>query len=64
MSIIDLIIALVLVCLACWVVRTLCAAFKVPEPVPAVLYVVIVVLFVGYVLQALRGGPLGHPLHF
>ncbi len=59
MSIMAIIVALVLFGLAFWVVRTLSSAFKIPEPVPAVIYVVLVVIFVVWFLQNLAGVNLG-----
>ncbi len=44
MSLVTLIVALVLIGLLFWVVRTLSAAFSIPQPVVTVIYVVLVVI--------------------
>lgn len=59
MSIIPLIVALIIIGLAFWVVRTLSSAFKIPEPITAVIYVVLVVIVVVWLLQSLTGTNLG-----
>jgi len=48
---IELCVALVVFCLAIWVVRTLVGAFHVPEPIAAVVLVVVVIVAVLYVLR-------------
>ena len=60
MSLISLIVALVIIGLAFWVVRTLGGAFGIPAPIVSVIYVVLVVVVVLWLLQALglySGGP-------
>jgi len=60
MSVISLIVFLVIIGLVFWVVRTLSAAFKIPDPIVSVIYVVLVVVVVLWLLQALglySGGP-------
>lgn len=60
MSIVSLIVALVIIGLLFWVVRTLAGAFGIPAPIVSVIYVVLVVIVVLWLLQSLglsSGGP-------
>ncbi len=61
MSIVTLLIALILIGVAFWAVRTLGAAFQIPAPIIAVITVVLVVLVVLWLLQGLGGGALTLP---
>ena len=60
MSLMVLIVVVLLLCVAIWAVRTLMAAFALPQPIQAVIMVLIVVFFVLWVvsqLGLLGGGP-------
>ena len=59
-SIIGVLIALVLICLAIWATQKLLAAFAVQQPIATLVFVVVVVLCVLIALQALGvWGPWG-----
>jgi hypothetical protein len=60
MSIIALFVALILIGLAFWGVRAICAAFQIPAPIATVIQVVMVVVVVLWLLQTtglLTSGP-------
>jgi hypothetical protein len=60
MSLIGLLVALILIGLAFWAVRAICAAFAVPPQIAVVIQVVLVIMVVLWLLQALglwTGGP-------
>lgn len=56
MSVISLLVALLLFCLAAWVAQKLLGAFGIPEPIPTIVLVIIVIVFVLWVVQQLGGG--------
>lgn len=56
MTILGLLVALLLVALVIWVVRTLLPAFGVPEPIATVVWVIVVVVCVLWLVGQL-GGP-------
>jgi hypothetical protein len=56
MSLIGLLVALLLVALVLWVVRTLVPALGIPEPIATVLWVIAVVIVVLWLIGIL-GGP-------
>jgi hypothetical protein len=56
MTIVGLLIALLLVALLLWAVRTLVPALGIPEPIGSVIWVIAVVLVVLWVV-GLLGGP-------
>lgn len=60
MSIIGFLVALIVIGVLLWAVRTLSAALGIPPPIVTVIYVVMVVLTLLWILQALglwAGGP-------
>jgi len=60
MSIIGLLVVVILLCVVVWAVRTLMAAFALPQPIQAVIMVLIVVIVVLWIvsqLGMLSGGP-------
>lgn len=60
MDLIGLFVVLVVIGLMFWAVRALMAAFKIPEPISTVVYVLLVIVVVLYLLQAFglwSGGP-------
>ena len=56
MSLLGIFIAIILVFVAIWAVQTLAAAFAIPDPIRAVIMVLIVVLFVIWIVSAFGGG--------
>ncbi len=63
MSLIGLLVALILLGLAFWVVKTLSGAFGLPPQIVTVLHVVLVVFVVLWLLSAfglMSGGPVIH----
>lgn len=61
MSILELLVALVLIGLLFWGVRAISAAFGIPQPIVTVIYVVLVIIVVVWILQSiggLSGGPI------
>jgi hypothetical protein len=56
MSLLSLLVALLLVALVVWAVRTLVPALGLPEPIATVIYVIVVVLVVFWFVGAI-GGP-------
>lgn len=61
MNLLSLIVALIVIGLVFWVIRTLSGAFGIPPPIVTVIYVLFVVLVVFWLLQTtglLRGGPI------
>jgi hypothetical protein len=58
MTILGLLVALILIGLLFLAVRTIAAAFGIPQPIVAVIYVVLVILVVVWLLQALGLGGL------
>jgi hypothetical protein len=61
MGILQLLVALILIGLLFWGVRTISAALSIPQPIVTVIYVVMVVVIVLWLLQAL-GGLSGGPV--
>lgn len=59
MSLLALLVALVIICLAFWAVRMLLAAFSIGEPIATVVYVIMVILVIVWLLSAFTGGSLG-----
>lgn len=59
MSILELIVALVIIGLLFWGVRTIASAFSIPQPIVAVITVILVIVVVLWMLQSLGlvGGP-------
>lgn len=57
MSLIGLLIAVVLVCLAWWAVTSILGAFGVGDPIATVVRVVFVVLVILWLVSALGFGP-------
>lgn len=57
MSLIGLIVALVIVCLAVWAVQTITAAFNIPPQIRAVMLVLVVVIAVIYLLGLVGFAP-------
>ncbi len=60
MPIIQILIALIVIGLVFWVVRTLVPVLGIPEPIGTVLMVVLVVLVVLWLLSFLGGANLGY----
>ncbi len=59
MPIMSLLIALILIGLAFWVVRTLVPALGIPEPIGTVILVILVVLVVIWILGLIGGTNFG-----
>jgi hypothetical protein len=59
MTLIGLLVTLVLFCVIAWACRALLAAFGIGDPIATVVWVVLVLLFVYWLLQAL-GLSVGH----
>jgi hypothetical protein len=59
MSILGLLIALIIILLIFWAVRTLMAAFGIGDPIATVVYVILVVLVILWLLGALGGVNMG-----
>lgn len=56
MPIVSILVALLVVALLVWAVRTLTPALGIPEPIATVIYVILVVLVVLWLI-GLLGGP-------
>jgi hypothetical protein len=54
MSIIGVLLAVLIVCVAIWATQKLCAAFSVPEPLATVLLVVVVLVCLLWFLGSTR----------
>jgi hypothetical protein len=61
MSILSLLVALILIGLLFWGVRTISAAFAIPPPVTTVIYVLLVIVVIFWLLQSI-GGISGGPV--
>jgi hypothetical protein len=60
MSIIGILVALVIICLLIWAVRSILAAFSIGPPISVLVQVVLVIIVVLWLLNALGlGGGLG-----
>ena len=57
MTLIGLLVALVIICLAWWAVTSILSAFGVGDPIATVVKVIFVVLVVLYILSAFGYGP-------
>jgi hypothetical protein len=53
MSLIGLLIAVLLACVVIWLVRLLLSAFKVPDPINTVIFVVVVIVILLWFLGGL-----------
>ena len=52
MDLISLLVFIIIIGIVFWAVRALAGAFSVPQPIVTVIYVLLVVVFVLYLLQA------------
>lgn len=55
MTLIGLLVAVVIICLVAWALRTLMAAFGVPQQIVAVVWVVFVLIVAIWLLSAVTG---------
>lgn len=60
MDIISLLVALIIIALVFWAVRSLLAAFGIGDPIAAVVYVIMVVFVILWLVGLLTGSPYLH----
>lgn len=56
MSILGILIAIIIIGVLLWAARALIAAFKIPDPIATIIYVVLVILVLIWVLSQLGVG--------
>lgn len=59
MSLFGLLIVVLVICVIIWAVRTLMAAFSLPQPIQGVIYVVIVLILLVWFLKQTGWLPIG-----
>lgn len=58
MSLLSLVLAVLVLCVAVWAIQQLASAFGLPDQIRVVILVLIVVLFVIWIVGAFSGTPL------